>query len=120
MRTPRPPRPPASTSARRGRSRSLRRQLEGSVAVAQAVALCRPEVVSAYPISPQTHIVEGLSDLIRTGELDPCEYLMVESEFSALSACIGASATGSRAYTAKACCSWPRPFRTPRDSACRS
>ena len=70
--------------------------------MAEAVALCRPEVVSAYPISPQTHIVEHLSDLVRTGELSPCEYLMVESEFGALSAAIGASATGARTYTATA------------------
>ena len=80
----------------------MRRQIEGSQAVAAAVALCRPEVISAYPISPQTHIVEGLSDLVRTGELAPCEYLMVESEFAALSAAIGASAAGARAYTATA------------------
>jgi pyruvate ferredoxin oxidoreductase alpha subunit len=80
----------------------LRSQLEGSQAVAKAVALCRPEVISAYPISPQTHIVEALSDLVRTGELAPCEYLMVESEFGALSAAIGASAAGARAYTATA------------------
>jgi pyruvate ferredoxin oxidoreductase alpha subunit len=78
----------------------LRRQIEGSQAVASAIALCRPEVISAYPISPQTHIVEALSDLVRTGELAPCEYLMVESEFGALSAAIGASATGARSYTA--------------------
>ena len=77
-------------------------QIEGSQAVARAVALCRPEVVAAYPISPQTHIVEALSDLVRTGELAPCEYLMVESEFAAMSACIGASAAGARAYTATA------------------
>jgi pyruvate ferredoxin oxidoreductase alpha subunit len=77
-------------------------QIEGSQAVARAVALCRPEVIAAYPISPQTHIVEGLSDLVRTGELEPCEYLMVESEFAAMSACIGASAAGARAYTATA------------------
>jgi pyruvate ferredoxin oxidoreductase alpha subunit len=75
-------------------------QIEGSQGVARAVALCRPEVISAYPISPQTHIVEALSDLVRTGELSPCEYLMVESEFGAMSACIGASATGARTYTA--------------------
>ena len=80
----------------------MRSQLEGSVAVAQAVARCRPEVISAYPISPQTHIVEALSDLVRTNELHPCEYLMVESEFAALSAAIGASAAGARAYTATA------------------
>ena len=80
----------------------MREQLEGSQAVARAVAMCRPEVISAYPISPQTHIVEALSDLVRTGRLEPCEYLMVESEFAAMSACIGASATGARAYTATA------------------
>jgi pyruvate ferredoxin oxidoreductase alpha subunit len=70
--------------------------------VAEAVARCRPQVVAAYPISPQTHIVEALSDLVRTGELSPCQYLLVESEFGALSACIGASAAGSRTYTATA------------------
>ena len=78
------------------------RQEEGSQAVAEAVGLCRPEVIPAYPISPQTHIVERLSDLVRTGELEPCEYLNVESEFAAMSACIGASAAGARTYTATA------------------
>ncbi len=63
---------------------------------------CRPEVVCAYPISPQTHIVEHLSDLVRTGELTPCEFISVESEFAAMSVAIGASATGARAYTATA------------------
>jgi len=75
-------------------------QIEGSQAVATAVQLCRPEVISAYPISPQTHIVEALSDRVRTGALQHCEYLMVESEFGALSACIGASGAGARSYTA--------------------
>jgi pyruvate ferredoxin oxidoreductase alpha subunit len=78
----------------------MRDQLEGSLAIGQAVARCRPEVISAYPISPQTHIVEALSDMVRTGELAPCEYLLVESEFGAMSAAIGASAAGARAYTA--------------------
>jgi len=78
----------------------MRKQIEGSQAVAHAVQLCRPEVISAYPISPQTHIVESLSDRVRTGELEHCEYLMVESEFGALSACIGASGAGARSYTA--------------------
>ena len=77
-------------------------QMEGSQAVAQAVACCRPEVVSAYPISPQTHIVEGLSALVKSGELAPCEYINVESEFAAMSVAIGASAAGARAYTATA------------------
>jgi pyruvate ferredoxin oxidoreductase alpha subunit len=78
----------------------MRSQVEGSRAVARAVTLCRPGVIAAYPISPQTHIVESLSDRVRTGELAPCEYLMVESEFGAMSACIGASAAGARTYTA--------------------
>jgi pyruvate ferredoxin oxidoreductase alpha subunit len=78
------------------------RQLEGSRAVAEAVALCRPEVICAYPISPQTHIVENLSQLVKSGELTPCEFVNVESEFAAMSASIGASATGARAYTATA------------------
>jgi pyruvate ferredoxin oxidoreductase alpha subunit len=77
-------------------------QIEGSKAVAETVARCRPAVISAYPISPQTHIVEHLSDLVRTGDLEPCEYMMVESEFAAMSACIGASAVGARTYTATA------------------
>jgi len=78
------------------------RQIEGSRAVAEAVAMCRPDVVAAYPISPQTHIVEGLSQLVKSGELTPCEYVNVESEFAAMSACIGASAAGARTYTATA------------------
>jgi pyruvate ferredoxin oxidoreductase alpha subunit len=76
------------------------RQMEGSQAVAESVAMCRPEVICAYPISPQTHIVEGLSRLVKSGRLTPCEYVNVESEFAALSACIGASAAGARTYTA--------------------
>ena len=78
------------------------RQLEGSRAVAETVALCRPEVICAYPISPQTHIVEALSALVKTGELAPCEFINVESEFAAMSVAIGASAAGARAYTATA------------------
>ncbi len=78
------------------------RQLEGSRAVAEAVALCRPEVICAYPISPQTHIVENLAQLVKDGELAPCEFVNVESEFAAMSVAIGASATGARAYTATA------------------
>jgi len=78
------------------------RQMEGSRAVAETVALCRPEVICAYPISPQTHIVEALSALVKTGELAPCEFVNVESEFAAMSVAIGASAAGARAYTATA------------------
>ena len=70
--------------------------------MAEAVALCRPEVICAYPISPQTHIVENLSRLVKSGELAPCEFVNVESEFAAMSASIGACATGARAYTATA------------------
>jgi len=77
-------------------------QLEGSRAVARTVALCRPEVIPAYPISPQTHIVEALSGMVKTGELAPCEFVNVESEFGAMSVAIGASATGARTYTATA------------------
>ncbi|TVT18436.1 pyruvate ferredoxin oxidoreductase [Amycolatopsis rhizosphaerae] len=77
-------------------------QKEGSQAVAEAVARCRPGVICAYPISPQTHIVEHLSDLVRTRELTPCEFVSVESEFAAMSVAIGACAAGTRAYTATA------------------
>jgi pyruvate ferredoxin oxidoreductase alpha subunit len=78
------------------------KQTEGSHAVAEAVALCRPEVICAYPISPQTHIVEGLGELVKSGALTPCEFINVESEFAAMSVAIGASAAGARAYTATA------------------
>lgn len=78
------------------------RQIEGSRAVAEAVALARPEVICAYPISPQTHIVEALGELVKEGALKPCEFINVESEFAAMSVAIGASAAGARAYTATA------------------
>jgi pyruvate ferredoxin oxidoreductase alpha subunit len=80
----------------------MTQQMEGSQAVAEAVALCRPDVICAYPISPQTHIVEGLGALVKSGTLAPCEFLNVESEFAAMSVAIGASAAGARAYTATA------------------
>lgn len=80
----------------------MRRQLEGSRAVAEAVARCRPQVVPAYPITPQTHIVEAIGAMTRTGDLPGCEFITVESEFGAMSAAIGASAAGARAYTATA------------------
>jgi pyruvate ferredoxin oxidoreductase alpha subunit len=76
--------------------------LEGSQGVARAVGLCRPSVVCAYPISPQTHIVEALSGMVRTGKLNHCDYINVESEFAAMSVSIGASAAGGRVYTATA------------------
>jgi pyruvate ferredoxin oxidoreductase alpha subunit len=77
----------------------MRQALEGSQAVARAVALCRPEVVAAYPITPQTHIVESISKLVADGELQT-ELISVESEFSAASVVLGAAAAGSRSYTA--------------------
>jgi pyruvate ferredoxin oxidoreductase alpha subunit len=73
--------------------------MEGSMAVTQAVKACRPAVISAYPITPQTHIVEFLAKMVADGELD-AEYVLVDSEFSAASVIGGASATGVRAYTA--------------------
>jgi pyruvate ferredoxin oxidoreductase alpha subunit len=78
------------------------KQTEGSRAVAEAIALCRPEVICAYPISPQTHIVEALGEMVKAGRLTPCEFINVESEFAAMSVAIGASAAGARAYTATA------------------
>ena len=75
-------------------------QLEGSQAVARAVALCRPKTVCAYPITPQTHIVEGLGELVRSGKLTDCEYINVESEMAALSVAIGSETAGVRSYTA--------------------
>ena len=76
------------------------KQTEGSHAVAEAVALCRPQVICAYPITPQTHIVEGLGEMVKAGELVNCEFINVESEFAAMSVAIGASAAGVRTYTA--------------------
>ncbi|NTW92570.1 MAG: pyruvate ferredoxin oxidoreductase [Methanoregulaceae archaeon] len=73
--------------------------MEGSHAVAEAVGYCRPQVIAAYPITPQTHIVEALADMAANCRID-AEYITVESEFSALSACLGASAAGSRVYSA--------------------
>ena len=73
--------------------------VEGSYAVAHSVKICRPHVISAYPITPQTHIVEDLSQFAADGEMN-CEYMNVESEFSAISALIGASAAGARTYSA--------------------
>lgn len=72
--------------------------VEGSYAVAHAVMCCRPDVISAYPITPQTHIVENLSQMVADGDLDS-EFLTVDSEFSALSVLIGASACGARSYS---------------------
>jgi len=73
--------------------------MEASHAVAEAVKMIKPSVIAAYPITPQTHIVEKLSDFVADGDLKT-EYIRVESEFAAISASLGASATGVRAYTA--------------------
>jgi pyruvate ferredoxin oxidoreductase alpha subunit len=72
--------------------------VEGSYAVAHAALCCAPDVVSAYPITPQTHIVEHLSQMVADGELK-AEFLTVDSEFSALSVLVGASAAGARCYS---------------------
>jgi pyruvate ferredoxin oxidoreductase alpha subunit len=79
----------------------MREALEGSQAIARAVALAKPDVVAAYPITPQTHIVENLSKLVADGNLHT-EFVSVESEFSAASVVLGAAAAGARAYTASA------------------
>ena len=75
--------------------------VEVSIALADAVKLANPDVIAAYPITPQTHIVEHLAELVANGELD-AEYIPVESEHSAMSACLGSSATGARTFTATA------------------
>jgi pyruvate ferredoxin oxidoreductase alpha subunit len=69
------------------------------MAVAMAVKACRPGVISAYPISPQTHIVEALAGMVADGKLDS-QYVLADSEFSAASIIYGASAAGVRSYTA--------------------
>ncbi len=79
----------------------MKKMLEGSHAIAEAVRLSKVKVIAAYPITPQTHIVERLAEMIANGELD-AEFLNVESEHSALAACIGAQATGVRSFTATA------------------
>jgi len=80
---------------------SKRVGMEASFAVAEAAKLARIEVAAAYPITPQTHIVERLSELVADGEVD-AEFICVESEHSAMSACLGSVATGARTYTATA------------------
>ena len=75
--------------------------LEGSFAVAEAVRMANADVIAAYPITPQTHIVERLAEMIADGELD-AEFICVESEHSAMSACVGASAAGARVFTCSA------------------
>lgn len=73
--------------------------MEVAIAAAEAVALCNIDVAAVYPITPQSHIAEHLSDIVHNGRID-AEFITVESEHSAMSACAGASATGARVYTA--------------------
>jgi pyruvate ferredoxin oxidoreductase alpha subunit len=75
--------------------------MEVSIAVSEAVKLTNTDVIAAYPITPQTHIVEHLAEVVAQGELD-AEYIPVESEHSAMSACLGSSAAGARTFTATA------------------
>ena len=77
----------------------MRELLEGSRAVAEAIKLCGPGVISAYPITPQTHIVEELAAMVADGRLN-CEFVNVESEHSAASVVLGAVAAGVRSFTA--------------------
>ncbi len=77
----------------------MKRVIEGSMAVAEGVKVCRPHVISAYPITPQTHIVEDLSQMVADGDLK-AELINVESEFGAASVILGASVTGARAFSA--------------------
>jgi pyruvate ferredoxin oxidoreductase alpha subunit len=72
--------------------------MEVSIAAAEAVKQARVEVISAYPITPQTHIVEHLSEIVANGELE-AEFIPVESEHSALSVCVGSEAVGARSFT---------------------
>jgi len=77
----------------------MKQFLEGSYAVAEAVKLCKPAVISAYPITPQTHIVERLADFVASGQMDS-QFVNVESEHSAATVVLGAVATGVRVFTA--------------------
>ncbi|MFC1703243.1 pyruvate ferredoxin oxidoreductase [Candidatus Omnitrophota bacterium] len=77
----------------------MKKFIEGSHAIAEIVKLCKPGVISAYPITPQTHIVEGLAQFVADGELN-CQFVNVESEHSAASTVLGAVATGVRSFTA--------------------
>lgn len=77
----------------------MKRVIEGSMAIAEAVKLCKPVVIPMFPITPQTHVVEYLADFINNGELD-AEMIHVESEHSAISAALGASGAGVRTFTA--------------------
>ncbi len=77
---------------------SKRVGIEVSIAISEAVGLARAEVIPAYPITPQTHIVEHLSEMVANGQLD-AEFVPVESEHAAMSCCCGAAAAGARVFT---------------------
>jgi pyruvate ferredoxin oxidoreductase alpha subunit len=77
---------------------TTKKGIEVSIAVAEAAKLARVEVIAAYPITPQTHIVEHLAEIVADGEVE-AKYINVESEHSAMSACCGASAAGARTFT---------------------
>jgi pyruvate ferredoxin oxidoreductase alpha subunit len=82
-------------------SQAKRIGLEVSLGIAEAVKLCDADAIAAYPITPQTHVVEHLAELVADGHLD-AEFIPVESEHSAMSACIGTAAAGARTFTATA------------------
>ena len=75
--------------------------MEVSIAIGEVVKLANADVIAAYPITPQTHIVEHLAELVADGELD-AQYIPVESEHSAMSACLGSAAVGARTFTTTA------------------
>lgn len=75
-----------------------RKGIEVSIGAADAVAMADVDVIAAYPITPQTHIVEHLSEIVARGDLD-AEFIPVESEHSAMSVCCGSSAVGARTFT---------------------
>lgn len=77
----------------------MKKVIVGNHAVSWGVKLARAEVIAAYPITPQTQIVEELSEMCANGELN-ARFIKVESEHSAMAACLGAAAAGTRAFTA--------------------
>ena len=77
----------------------MRKLIEGSMAVSESVRLCKPDVIAAYPITPQTHIVEFLAQMVADGDCK-AQFINVESEFGAASVVLGAAAAGTRAYSA--------------------
>ncbi|TDA27809.1 MAG: pyruvate ferredoxin oxidoreductase [Archaeoglobi archaeon] len=78
----------------------MRKVVRGFYSVAYAVKLCKPNIICAYPITPQTEIVENLALMYANGELENCKYITAESEFAAASILVGASAAGARTFTA--------------------